>query len=130
MNAYVPTPVYMDLFRTQKGKLNFFGPDEVTIKKMIKGDPGTVRDVVPAGSFPGQKGEIVSWGQMWTMIANSKMSNENSYLVVKTLMENHKKIPRYHPIGKHINPGNALKGVGSLKLHPGAIRYWKEKGRM
>ena len=97
---------------------------------MVKGDPGTVHYVVPPGSMPGQQGPVVSWGQMWTLMANSKMSNEITYLVVKTPMENHMKIPRYHPIGKHINSGNALKGVGQLKLHPEAIRYWKEKGRM
>ena len=33
MDAYVPTPVYMDLFRTHQGKLNFFGPNELTIKR-------------------------------------------------------------------------------------------------
>jgi len=56
LNAYVPAPAYMDLARTQEGQLHFFGPDEETLKKMEKNDPGVVRDEVPPGSIPGQSG--------------------------------------------------------------------------
>jgi len=130
MNAYVPTPVYMDLARTQLGKLHFFGPDEATIKKLEKSDPGVVMDEVPAGRIPGHDKPIVSWGQMWALMVNSKMTNDMAYTVVKLLLENHAQIPRYHPIGKHINFKNALRGLDQLKIHPGAVRYWKEKGKM
>jgi TRAP-type uncharacterized transport system substrate-binding protein len=85
---------------------------------------------MPANSAPGQPNAVTTWGQMWTIVANSKMSNENAYLVVKTLMENRGKIARYHPIGKLIGPERALKGTKRLTFHPGAIRYWKEKGMM
>ncbi|HBK81888.1 MAG TPA: hypothetical protein DDZ83_19830 [Nitrospinae bacterium] len=129
-NAYNLVPAYMDLARTLKGKLHFFGPDEATLKKMIEGDPGVVRVVMPANSAPGQPSAVTTWGQMWTMVANSKMSKEHAYLVVKTLMDNRGKIQRYHPIGKLIGPKNALKGTKRLTFHPGAIRYWKEKGMM
>ncbi|MFQ5895845.1 MAG: TAXI family TRAP transporter solute-binding subunit [Nitrospinota bacterium] len=128
--GFKPVPAYMDLARTRKGQLNFFGPDEATIKKMEERDPGVVRVVWPANSAPGQPYDVVTWGQMWTIIVNSKMSNENAHLVVKTLMENHKQIQRYHPLGKLIGPKTALKGTKRLTFHPGAIRYWKEKGRM
>ncbi|MEE9240246.1 MAG: TAXI family TRAP transporter solute-binding subunit [bacterium] len=130
LNAGVPAPVYMDLAQTLKGKLHFFGPPEATIKKMAETEAGVVLDVVTPGSIPGHDKPVVTWGQMWTLMTNSKMSNENAYLVVKTLMENHKQIRKYHPIGKHINPQNALRGLKKIKIHPGSIRYWKEKGRM
>jgi hypothetical protein len=66
-------------------------------------------------------------------MANSELSNENACLVVNTLMEDHKRIPRYQPIGKESNPQIALKDVGQLKIHPGnsrntvGFRYKKEK---
>ncbi|MDA0999104.1 MAG: TAXI family TRAP transporter solute-binding subunit [bacterium] len=130
LNANVPAPVYMDLARTQQGQLNFFGPDEATIKKLEKSDPGVVRDVVPAGSIPGWDKDLVSWGQMWTLMSSSQMSNAVAYEIVKLLMENHQQIQKYHPIGKVIKPENAMKGLSKIKLHPGAVRYWKEKGKM
>jgi hypothetical protein len=130
LNAGVAGPSYMELAQTQRGKLLFFGPDEETIKKLEKSDPGIVRDEVPAGTIPGQTQPVVTWAQMWALVVNSKMSNEVAYLVVKTMMDHHTQIERYHPTGKFIRPENALRGLTQFKMHPGAIRYWKEKGRI
>lgn len=129
-NGFTPTPAYMDLARTMEGKLNFFGPDEATLKKMEERDPGIARIVLPANSAPGQPYDVVTWAQMWHLTANSKMSNDVAYQVVKLLMENHAQIQKYHPLGKLIGPETGLKGTKGLALHPGAARYWKEKGRM
>ncbi len=130
LNGGVPAPVYMDLARTLSGKLHFFGPDEKTIKKLADTEAGIVRDVVAAGSIPGYNKDIVSWGQMWSLMTNSKMSNDNAYGIVKALYDNHKQIVKYHPAGKFITKKTGLRGLKKLKLHPGAIRYWKEAGMM
>ena len=130
LNGGVPAPVYMDLARTLSGKLHFFGPDEATIKKLAENEAGIVRDVVTAGSIPGYSQDVVSWGQMWTLMTNSKMSNDNAYAVVKTLYDNHTQISKYHPAGKFITKKTGLRGLRKLKMHPGAARYWKEAGMM
>ena len=130
LNGGVPAPVYMDLARTLSGKLHFFGPDEATIKKLAENEAGIVRDVVTAGSIPGYNQDVVSWGQMWTLMTNSKMSNDNAYAVVKTLYDNHAQISKYHPAGKFITKKTGLRGLRKLKMHPGAARYWKEAGMM
>ena len=130
LNANVPAPVYMDLARTLSGKLHFFGPDEATIKKLAENEAGIVRDVVSAGSIPGYDKDVVSWGQMWTIMTNSKMSNDNAYAIVKSLYDNHEQITKYHPAGKFITKKTGLRGLKKLKMHPGAARYWKEAGMM
>ncbi len=130
LNANVPAPVYMELARTLSGKLHFFGPDEATIKKLADTEAGIVRDVVGAGSIPGYNKDVVSWGQMWTLMTNSKMSNDNAYGIVKALYDNHKKITKYHPTGKFVTKKTGLRGMKKLKIHPGAARYWKESGMM
>ncbi|MBI3127992.1 MAG: TAXI family TRAP transporter solute-binding subunit [Candidatus Tectomicrobia bacterium] len=130
LNAYVPAPVYMELARTQEGKLHYFGPDEATLKQMEEKDPGVVRDVIPAGSLPGINYDIVSWAQMWALLAHRSMSNDIAYMVVKNMLDNWQQIEKYHPTGKHINPKNALRGMNRLTLHPGAARYYKEKGML
>ncbi len=130
LNANVPAPVYMELARTLSGKLHFFGPDEATIKKLADTEAGIVRDVVGAGSIPGYNKDVVSWGQMWTLMTNSKMSNDNAYGIVKALYDNHKQITKYHPTGKFVTKKTGLRGMKKLKIHPGAARYWKESGMM
>ena len=128
LTAYVPAPAFMELARTQMGKLYFFGPDEATLKQLEDKDPGVVKDTVPVGSIPGIDYPVTSWGQMWTLIASDKMSNDTAYLVVKLMLDNWQQIEKYHPSGKHINPTNAVRGIKGLKMHPGAVRYFKEKG--
>ncbi|MCY4383703.1 MAG: TAXI family TRAP transporter solute-binding subunit [Nitrospinae bacterium] len=128
LNGGVPAPVYMDLARTLSGKLHFFGPDEATIKKLAVNEAGIVRDIVGAGSIPGYNKDIISWGQMWSLMTNSKMSNDNAYAIVKALYDNHKQITKYHPAGKFITKKTGLRGLKKLKMHPGAARYWKEAG--
>ncbi len=130
LNGGVPAPAYMDLSRTLSGKLHFFGPDEATIKKLVDGEAGIVRDVVGPGSIPGYDKPIVSWGQMWTLMTSSKMSNDLAYGITKALFDNHKKITKYHPVGKFITKKTGLRGLSKIKVHPGAIRYWKEAGMM
>lgn len=130
LNAFVPAPAYMDLARVRQGHLNFFGPPEATLKKLETAEPGVVMDTVPAGSIAGVDKPIVSWSQMWVMVASSKMSDDVAYQMVKLLMENHKDIVKYHPTGKAIGPATGLKTLKLIKLHPGAERYWKEKGML
>ena len=130
LNGGVPAPVYMDLARTLSGKLHFFGPDEATIKKLADGEAGIVRDVLAPGSIPGFDKPVVTWGQMWALMVSSKMSNDLAYGFVKALFDNTKQITKYHPVGKFITKKTGLRGLKKVKLHPGAIRYWKGAGMM
>lgn len=129
LNGGIPAPAYMDLSRTLSGKLHFFGPDEATIKKLVDGEAGIVRDVVAPGSISGFDKPVTSWGQMWALMASSKMSNKIAYGLVKSLYDNNDQIKKYHPAGKFITKKTGLRGLDKVKVHPGAVRYWKENGR-
>ena len=128
LNGGIPAPAYMDLSRVLSGKLHFFGPDEKTINTLAKNEAGLVHDVVKAGSITGYNKDIVSWGQMWALMASSKMSNSTAYTFVKSLYDNASKISKYHPVGKHIKKKTGMRGLAKVKVHPGAARYWKENG--
>ncbi len=128
LNGGIPAPAYMDLSRVLSGKLHFFGPDEKTIATLAKNEAGLVRDVVAAGSITGYNKDIVSWGQMWALMASSKMSNDTAYTFVKSLYDNASKISKYHPVGKHVKKSTGMRGLAKVKVHPGAMRYWKENG--
>lgn len=130
LNGGVPAPAYMDLSRTLSGQLHFFGPDEATIKKLEDGEAGIVRDVIQPGSIPGYDKPIVSWGQMWALMSSTDMTNDLAYGITKALFDNHQQITKYHPVGKFITKKTGLRGLKKIKLHPGAIRYWKEAGMM
>jgi hypothetical protein len=51
------------------------------------------------------------------------------YEIVKTIDENHKMFTDYHPAGGVINPDNyGIIPWSENQWHPGAIKYYKEKG--
>ena len=61
--------------------------------------------------------------------ANSKMSDETAYKLVKTLYENLPELAKYHQLAAKMKLENALKGIPKgVPVHPGAAKYYKEKG--
>ncbi|MFQ5932501.1 MAG: TAXI family TRAP transporter solute-binding subunit, partial [Nitrospiraceae bacterium] len=47
----------------------------------------------------------------------------------KTVFENLDRFRKMHPAFTHLQPRDMLQGL-SAPLHPGAVRYYKEKGWM
>jgi TRAP transporter TAXI family solute receptor len=68
----------------------------------------------------------VNCGNM-QLITHADVDEEVVYNFTKLLFENAKKIADQHPAGNAIKPGNVVKQVG-VPFHPGAIKYYKEKG--
>ena len=51
------------------------------------------------------------------------------YNLTKALFENQAELASAHAKGKELNLQYAVKGV-SIPFHPGAVKYYKEKGLM
>lgn len=68
----------------------------------------------------------VNCGNM-QLITHANVDEDVVYNFTKLLFENAQKIADQHPAGNAIKPGNVVKQVG-VPFHPGAIKYYKEKG--
>ena len=51
------------------------------------------------------------------------------YNLTKALFDNQAELASAHAKGKELNSQYAVKGV-SIPYHPGAVKYYKEKGLM
>jgi hypothetical protein len=60
--------------------------------------------------------------------ATPKMEEGTGYRIVKAIFDHHEELGKYHVLGKLITPENALVYFGGIPVHPGAARYFKEKG--
>jgi len=81
--------------------------------------------------FEGQSGPTKAVDMGTLLIANQNLSDERAYLITKTLCENTKTMATAHKAWSTFKPEDAWKPEKTgIPLHPGAIRYYKEKGWM
>lgn len=81
--------------------------------------------------FKGQSGKNVGANLGTVLIASASLPDETAYLITKTLCERAKQMGEAHAAWKRFKPENAWKpGLTGIALHPGAAKYYKERGWM
>jgi hypothetical protein len=84
---------------------------------------------VPANTYKGQPNEVATVAVNAVLIAGAGLSETIVYNLTKALFENQMELAQAHAKGKELNIYAAVKGV-SIPFHPGAVKYYKEKGLM
>lgn len=81
--------------------------------------------------FKGQAGANTGADLGTVLIASDKLPDATAYQITKTLVESAKQMGDAHPAWKRFKPENAWKASGTgIPLHPGAVKYYKERGWM
>jgi len=81
--------------------------------------------------FEDQTGENTGANLGTVLIANASLDEEKAYQITKTLCENAEAMGAAHAAWKFFKAENAFKPQNTgIELHPGAIRYYKERGWM
>jgi TRAP transporter TAXI family solute receptor len=86
--------------------------------------------LLPAGSFPGQDEDIQLIGSSTNVIASSDMPDEIAYVITKALVENYEYLQKNMAALAEFTPEKAPKFGAGLEFHPGAVKYYVEKGLM
>ena len=84
---------------------------------------------IPAGTYAGQEEDVSTVAVVNFLITHSDVSDETAYQMTKQLFENLPDLQAAHNAAKQIKLEGALEGM-PVPLHPGAERYYKEKGLM
>ena len=84
------------------------------------------RLVIPAGTYAGQDADIVTTSLPVVAYATTKMDDETAYQLTKTFWENKSKMAESAAWWAGVDEG--LMSTITGKIHPGAIRYYKEAG--
>ena len=82
---------------------------------------------LPAGTYPNQRELIRSIAHPNILAVHADVSDEVVYQVTKTLWDNLPSLHEIHQATRDMDLSKALKGIGA-PLHPGAVRYYREKG--
>jgi TRAP transporter TAXI family solute receptor len=83
--------------------------------------------VIPANTYDGQAEDVETAAVGNFLISHDGVSEETAYQMTKLLFENLDKLTAAHAAAKAIDATKALDGM-PVPLHPGAERYYKEKG--
>ena len=98
-------------------------PEEVTAKL---GAP-YIAATIPAGTYNGQDADVPTVAIVNFLVTHEDVSEETVYQMTKQLFENLPELEAAHVAAKQIKLDQAINGM-PVPLHPGAERYYKEKG--
>jgi TRAP transporter TAXI family solute receptor len=97
--------------------------------KMTQKYPFLAGVKVPANTYKGQTADVSTVAVNAVLIAGSQLKDDMVYNLTKALFENQAELASAHAKGKELNAQYAVQGV-SIPFHPGAVKYYKEKGLM
>ncbi len=100
------------------------------LDKIFKDYPTFVESSMPADPYKGVKGGFRTIGGAVILVARKSLSDEAAYRIVKAFYEDLEMIKSEMKMLREAQAKDALKGNKGLPVHPGAARYYKEKGLM
>ena len=100
------------------------------IDKLVAKAPYYAKVSIPGGIYPNNPQATQTYGVMATMVTSAKVPDAVVYAVVKGVFENFDEFKKLHPAFAALKPENMIKDGVSAPLHPGAAKYYKEKGWM
>jgi len=126
--AGYPIAAVMELARDIPIRLLETDPE--VIKKLQAKYPNVTPLVFPAGTYKGIDKDVHTYTlpQMW--LCRTDLPEDLVYKIIKAVYDNSEERNAIHPMAKKYTVENAFRGSKSVPVgyHPGAIKYYKEKG--
>jgi TRAP transporter TAXI family solute receptor len=124
----LPTAAVTDLAATPGMKLKLVDHADVVDKMNQKYGALYSASKIPAGTYPGyDKDNAIA--EVWNIIVtNDKMKDDDAYTIVKTLVEKKADLVAVHKEANSFTLDNQVQERSPVPFHPGALKYFKEKG--
>ncbi|MEJ8543728.1 TAXI family TRAP transporter solute-binding subunit [Brevibacillus borstelensis] len=100
------------------------GPE---LEELTKKHPFYTPYPIPASTYKGQEREVPTVTMQAVMYGREDLPEEVVYQLTKAMYEKQSEIAKGYAIGSQIDLQKALDGV-TVPLHPGAEKFYKEKG--
>ncbi len=112
--------------------IRVLGLDATRAKEFNKAHPHWTAVPLKAGTYPGQEADLPLPSFYTALIANKDADASLVYGVVQTIIERGKEFGELHPSGKEFTVEKTRfsveNGLVPVPWHPGAERFWREKG--
>ena len=124
----IPTPAITDLAATPNTKIRLIDHADAVDKMRAKYGPLYVKDKIVAKAYPGQDKENTNIAVWNILVVNEKTDEKIVYDIVKTMFDKKAEIVAVHKDASFLSLDNQLTGGSPIPFHPGALKYFKEKG--
>ncbi len=98
------------------------------VDKLIAENPFYRAATIPGGMYRGNPDDVKTFGVGATLVTSANVSEKAVYTVVKAVFDNFDDFKKLHPAFANLKPEEMIKDGLSAPLHPGAAKYYKERG--
>jgi len=124
----VPTAAVTDLAATPGTRIKLLDHADAIPNLVKKYGPLYVKGVIPAKSYPGQDKDV-HVADVWNvLVVHEKMDEKLAYQITKTVFEKKADLVAVHQEAANIDPAKQYQGGSPIPFHPGAVKYFSEKG--
>lgn len=121
-----PSANIQDPVTTCGAKLvNITGP---AVDKLVADNSFYAKATIPGGLYKGNPDPTQTYGVVATFVTSAKAPEDQVYTLVKAVFENFEDFKKLHPAFANLKAENMIKDGLSAPLHPGAAKYYREKG--
>ncbi|WP_172331950.1 TAXI family TRAP transporter solute-binding subunit [Mangrovicoccus sp. HB161399] len=98
------------------------------IDRLLAENPAYAAATIPGGMYSGNPDDIPSWGPRATFVTSADTPDDVVYAVVKAVFDNFGDFKRLHPAFERLDEAEMISSGLTAPLHPGALRYYQERG--
>jgi TRAP transporter TAXI family solute receptor len=102
--------------------------DIAAARALVRENPSFAMVTIPAGAYRGMAKNITTIGVGATLVTSARMSENAVYELVKSVFDNLDRFKKMHSVFAYLRQANMIKKHLSAPLHPGALRYFRERG--
>ena len=124
----LPTAAVTDLASTPNTQIRFLDIAQLTDKMNAKYGPLYAKAIIPASTYKGMEKDAQN-NTVWNIMAvNASTPDELAYNLTKTMLEKREDLALVHKEALNIKVENQTSNRAGIPWHPGALKYFKEKG--
>ncbi|KAB2875972.1 MAG: TAXI family TRAP transporter solute-binding subunit [Burkholderiaceae bacterium] len=124
----LPTAAVTDLANTPGTKIKLIDHADIVPKMNQKYGNLYVEDVIPKATYKGMDADNHQATVMNILVANASMDDKTAYNIVKTIFDKRDELIAVHKEAANFKLENQKASASPLPYHPGAAKYFAEKG--
>ncbi len=98
------------------------------IDKLLEENPAYAAATIPGGLYAGNPDDVPSWGPRATIVTSADTPDDVVYALVSAVFESFEDFKRLHPAFTNLDESEMISAGLTAELHPGAVRYYQERG--